>query len=260
MDKNLEKLEKLLRVIEEGVTKEEFTKAFESLVSYVIKIEKRNNEEIEYLKEGYKSGMAEIRKNVDATISELKKMVNNVFVEDRLSEMHRSINDKLANVDEKMSMVRNGKDADETRVMRDVMKNIRLPKDGSPDTPEEIRNKLEKLYGENRLDKSAIRGLEEIENAIIDMKNVGGKTFMVGGKARNSIHIHDLSSQLNGVDKTFDLPSNFGIVGVWCSSMPNAFRPTIDYTEGNKTITFTDEINAATTLATGQTLILQYIK
>ena len=260
MDKNLEKLEQLLKVIEEGVTKEEFVKAFESLVSYVLKIEKRNNLEIESLKTNFSDTIEKIRGIVDATISELKGRVNNIFVGERLDEMHKSIKDKLSSVDERMSTVRDGKDADENRIMEGVMKKIRVPKDGSPDTPADIRNKLETLEGDNRLDKSAIRGIEDIEKVLDAMKDGSGKTFVIGGKGRNSVHLYDLSSQLNGVLKTFTLPSNFGVIGVWCSSMPNAFRPTIDYTEGNKTITFTDEINASTTLAAGQTLILQYVR
>ena len=258
MDKNLEKLEQLLKVIEEGVTKEEFVKAFESLVSYVLKIEKRNNLEIESLKTNFSDTIEKIQGIVDATISELKGRVNNIFVGERLDEMHKSIKDKLSSVDERMSTVRDGKDADENRVMEGVMKKIRVPKDGSPDTPLDIRNKLETLTGDNRLDKSAIRGIEEIERVL--KAPTDGKTFVIGGRGRNSVHLYDLSSQLNGVLKTFTLPSNFGVIGVWCSSMPNAFRPTIDYTEGNKTITFTDEINASTTLAAGQTLILQYVR
>lgn len=37
-------------------------------------------------------------------------------------------------------------------------------RDGSPDLPIDIKNKLEKLKGEKRLDKSAIKGLEELFN------------------------------------------------------------------------------------------------
>ncbi|PIZ87458.1 MAG: hypothetical protein COX92_01135 [Candidatus Nealsonbacteria bacterium CG_4_10_14_0_2_um_filter_40_15] len=51
-------------------------------------------------------------------------------------------------------------------------------KDGSPDTPEEIRNKLEGLNGDERIDKSAIRGLEEL------IRGIGkgtGLTFFGGG-------------------------------------------------------------------------------
>lgn len=36
-------------------------------------------------------------------------------------------------------------------------------KEGSPDTPAQVRDKLETLEGDGRLDKSAIKGLEEIE-------------------------------------------------------------------------------------------------
>lgn len=260
MDKNLEKLEKLLSVIEEGVTKDEFVKAFESLVSYVLKIEKKNNSEIDSLKENYNTIIRTIKEEVSSAISELKGRVDSVFVGERLDVMKKMIDDKIFFVDDRISKIKDGKDADENRVVREVIKNIKVPKNGSPDSPADIRNKLETLTGENRLDKSAIRGIDDIENVLNAMKDGSGKTFIIGGKGRNSVHLYDLSAELDGVKKTFNLPSNFGVIGVWCSSMPNAFRPTIDYTEGNKTITFTDEINALTTLASGQTLILQYIK
>lgn len=38
--------------------------------------------------------------------------------------------------------------------------------DGSPDTPEQVRDKLQSLDGENRLDKTAINGIDDIEKNI----------------------------------------------------------------------------------------------
>jgi len=45
-------------------------------------------------------------------------------------------------------------------------------KDGSPDTPEQVRDKLASLTGKNRLDKSAIKGLDEIERKVLDRPSV----------------------------------------------------------------------------------------
>jgi hypothetical protein len=52
-------------------------------------------------------------------------------------------------------------------------------KDGSPDTPEIIRGKLESLAGEDRLDKSAIRGLDYLPtkkdfDKLLKQKTKGG--------------------------------------------------------------------------------------
>lgn len=47
---------------------------------------------------------------------------------------------------------------------------------GSPDTPTEVRDKLEMLQEEERLDKKAVKGLEDIESEVNKLKNrpVGG--------------------------------------------------------------------------------------
>jgi hypothetical protein len=45
-------------------------------------------------------------------------------------------------------------------------------KDGSPDMAEDIRNKLELLEGDDRLDKKAIRGLDTLEADIKEAKSI----------------------------------------------------------------------------------------
>lgn len=123
-------------------------------------------------------------------------------------------------------------------------------RDGSPDSPEQVRDKLENLQGDERLDKSAIKGLEDA------LKKREGSTYSVFG-ARLSVHTYDLTPQCNGVLKTFSVPTNFGIVGLFSTQFPVIYRPLIDYTTGNKTITLTSEVAAP---EAGQTLIVQYIK
>ena len=123
-------------------------------------------------------------------------------------------------------------------------------KDGSPDTPEQVRDKLETLKGEERLDKSAIKGLDE------ELKKAGsGTAFSVFGAARNSVEYTDLSAQLNGVLTTFTVPRRRFIM-VLASFAPYVLRPEVDYTgSGTYTLTITNEIPAGR-LATGQTLLL----
>ena len=53
--------------------------------------------------------------------------------------------------------------------------------------------------------------------------------------------------------KTFTITQNRVIIDIACSSAPWTFRPTVDYTitgDSRETLTFTDEIDAATTLRT----------
>lgn len=132
-------------------------------------------------------------------------------------------------------------------------------KDGSPDMAEDIRNKLELLDGDERLKIEAIKDLREELDELKKLRTsiISGGGGNVGG---NVVRLHDLSADLNGVLKTFALPAFWRITLVTASSFPNALRPTVDYTvdAAAMTITFTNEIDAAVTLTTGQTVLVQY--
>ena len=80
----------------------------------------------------------------------------------------------------------------------------------------------------------------------------------VSGAGVTSLTVTSLSSQLNGSTKSFTIPANTGILGVFGSSAPFVFDPTTDYSGGGTTtITFGASVDAPSALATGQTLIVQ---
>lgn len=88
----------------------------------------------------------------------------------------------------------------------------------------------------------------------------GNPTTIFGGK-KQRVWIQDLSSQLNGVLKTFTLGTHYGIISVQSSSAPfGAFREVIDYNEVGRTIVFTSSVDAAISLASGQSLIVKVLK
>lgn len=128
----------------------------------------------------------------------------------------------------------------------------------------EIRNALEVLIGDERLKMDAIDGLEEalqeikklIEKARLQ-KSFGSGNNPAGG-GRGHIKNFDLSPFLNGITKTFNLPANWAIINIVCSSFPGALRPVIDYTYTPTSVTFTSEIDIFSTLASGQTVIVVY--
>lgn len=82
--------------------------------------------------------------------------------------------------------VRDGKDADEEVIVEKVLSQIKLPeiKEVVLDNAEQLRDKLETLEGEDRLDAKAIKNLPESVNTI--MAGAGGR----------------LLSQMNDVDTT----------------------------------------------------------
>ena len=122
---------------------------------------------------------------------------------------------------------------------------------------EDYRNALEALPEGDKLAIEAIENLREELNAIRAMKAT--ETHTVRTVGRDIIQNYDLSPYLDGVTKTFEIPTSWSIIGVVTSSFPNALRPVIDYTNDNNHITFTSEIDAGTTLAEGQTVILTLV-
>ena len=121
---------------------------------------------------------------------------------------------------------------------------------------EEIRNSLETLKGDGRLDKSAIKGLEDIENNIVKLKGmkVGGGG---GGKSRDTVRYYD-GFALDGSTKVFTIPAVWKVLAIFSSSFPFIFKATTDYTWTTSTLTFTSAVDEATTLASGQTLVMLY--
>lgn len=112
------------------------------------------------------------------------------------------------------------------------------PISGSPDTAEEVRKKLESLKGEDRLDKEAIRGLEdEIKGIKESMAGIARGRNM--GRAKiQTIRAVDLTSQVDGVVTEFTLPMDtVNVLGVWGTQFPVTFRQTTDWTFAGRTLT-----------------------
>ena len=126
--------------------------------------------------------------------------------------------------------------------------------EGSPDTGEEV---IDKINADKTMliKMNKIEGMDEIEKGIrVNRANTNEMMAFSG----STVLTADISDQLDGVLKTFTLPSNARVLLVLSSSTPNIMRPTVDYTATASAITFTAEISASTTLATGQSVIILY--
>lgn len=104
------------------------------------------------------------------------------------------------------------------------------------------------------------KAIDELNDRIEQVRKIKVATSKSGG-GMNRAHISDLdiSSQLDGSTKTFNIPAVFSIITVSLSSFPTVLRKNIDYTYTNTTITFSDEIDAASSLAEGQTCVLTVV-
>ena len=131
------------------------------------------------------------------------------------------------------------------------------------DNPAQIRDKLESIRVESeKLSIDSISYLKEelkkLEKKINTAKGITIFGGGGGGGAGKIVKAYDLSSSLNSVLKTFTIPGNWRVISVNSSSFPFMFRPTIDYTTTDSSITFTDEVIADTMLTTGQSIAIIY--
>lgn len=262
MDK-LQKLQDILKTVNEGLTRQEFTKSMEAMMKIIVQMEKRNMEAISQLQQQHASFMQNEKGNHEMTLADMKKQVNQVFVGDRLAEMKKMIEEmvntstekmqeKMMAMDSKMSKVKDGYTPVKGKDYFDG-------KHGNILKPTELRDKLETLPKGEKLEINAIENLREE----LDKLEKKSNTVFVGGGSSGGGRIvksWDISASLNGVLKTFALPAYWRVISVHLSSIPNILRENTDYTTNNaaSTITFTSQIDAASSLATGQTCVIIY--
>lgn len=256
-EKNLAKLNKLFAIMDEDtLTRAEFLKSFEVVIQLVLKTEKQLIEKIDkQLKDELKDGKeklkelnelhAEVIKKVEeentASLSNIKKwaieQIGEFLIKRKVNEKISELDLKIKQVDDKIKEVKDGKDgkdADEEKIVKEVLSKI--PE--APDYKQEIK---------------------DIKDELEILKKQKGKIISGGIIGRDLIKDIDLSDQLDGVTKTFNIQAVWNIISVHLSSFPYSLRKTTDFTYTTTTITFTNQIDAASSLAAGQTCVLTVV-
>jgi hypothetical protein len=124
-----------------------------------------------------------------------------------------------------------------------------VPKDGSPDTPQEIKDKLIEL---------------PVKEQWFDFRHLKNVPQENGTKRRGIVKggitplLYTITS-LDGATKSFTIPANNGIFLVIATAAPFFISPPNYSGAGTTTITFGAGIDAPTTLAAGQEVGILYI-
>lgn len=236
---------------------DDMVKAVETLLSIVKDIQKTNEAELKGLQDASEMLKDKALKSINAALFDLTNRTNE-HTDKTLTQAQKKIDKALKELATAIANIKNGEDADEQVIVDKVLALLPPPPQIEPavdveETPEELRSKLEKLTGDDRLDISAIKG---IENMTKDIAEVKGRVQTPAKAFR--IYVKDCTSQCDGNNKAFTVGgSHFGIVGVYGTEFPINFRPVIDYTETRTGILLTDQVSAP---AAGQTLVIQFLK
>ena len=254
MPPKLEKLKELMNIVNEGLSRKDFEESFKSLISFVKEIKSKNKEELDYIKQLTNDSLSHLEQKTDSDSVKAKDEVMKK-IENFMNKMYLEHEAMMSMCEKKMEEVRDGedgKDADEEVIVEQVLALI------PEETSVTLRDKLESIDDEDeKLDMKAIKGLlEELQK----LRKIKGGMLVAGSSGGGKIvKIYDLSSQLNGVLTTFSLPSFWRVIDVKLTSIP-VLRPTTDYTvDGTlKTISFTSQVDTATQLSAGQSLLVIY--
>lgn len=144
-DKNEEKLKRLLTAMsDKSLTEDSFVEAFNMVLDHIAsfqdatvgdlaKIFDRLDEFSNQLKTDNESERSQVKQMVGAAIADLRIKLDARFAEKEIA------------VEKRLSEFKDGKDADESRVIQSVLSQLPVVKDGvdgSPDTPDQIIGKI----------------------------------------------------------------------------------------------------------------------
>ena len=198
-EEKLNKLEGILKMMDENISREEFVKSFEMVVKFVLEIRQKNEAEMEKLKAGYaqviEQAKEKLKKLIQKTENELEVKMNKIEKEynaefQTIKRLEIIISKALKNQEDGLNFLR-----DKVRGLKNGEKG-EAGKDGSSDAPEQIRDKLEKLKDKEKLDISAIRGLEDWEEVKRSAKE--GRNIIVRGGGGSNAWIHQSFSVNSG--------------------------------------------------------------
>tara|TARA_R110000868_G_scaffold271022_3_gene530481 strand:+ start:722 stop:2515 length:1794 start_codon:yes stop_codon:yes gene_type:complete len=188
------------------------------------------SEEIDQVLKGIMEILASYKKNTDAINEDTKIVVNSLLEQtikynqetildfksesekahgERMKELQGFLNEvktTLGDMEVMMSEVKDGKDADEEKIIEDVISRIKIDPTVVTVTAQEVRDKLASLKGEDRLDKSAIKGLEKI----LSQKDLDYAVATLQHQASFLINKGGLKNVTAGTNVTIDYtdPSN----------------------------------------------------
>lgn len=251
----LEKLKQLLEVTNEGLTKTEFLNSFKLILAKLTELEKQlvlrlddktnsTIKELGKLQEEFDLVIEQAKRDGDSTFAGFRRRVmeglNSLFTKNeinkRLKEVLDSTEEKIREIDDKLSQVRDGdkgepgekgKDADETKIVAEVLNKIKLPE----------------------VEIEDVKGLKEELERLEAIKRLGGRgggtsAMGVANAAKYFVKTEAPVGAIDSLNKSYSVSKpifailSFVINGEHVARLPN-------FSISGNTITFTEAIPSA---------------
>jgi len=227
----------------EHLTKSDFVEHFRGVVNQIKKLEAKNAKEIEEIN---KSLIALFNKSKNDNSIQLKNEMekNAGMLAKKIDLFDVRIRGIISKAEQKLKEVKDGEDADEELILDRLVERIHIPKieeleSNIPKLGVPIRDSLELLQGNERLDASAVKGLEElIKKLSPGRQNFGGAA---GSIRTRYVDDETPSGSVNGVNKVFTIERTPATGSLKVYKDGQRMKITEDYTfDNNKEITFVD--------------------
>ena len=275
MSDKLQKLQELITLANDGLTREEFLKAFSDVVEFVKKAEKNLSEKIDNKTASAESALSELNQVYQETIKRVEEestsSLSNVkrwALEEVGKLMAKSkINEKIKEVDARLTEINRLEWPDETAIAKEASRlaqeelkpliptvpnlEAELPKLG-----ESIRDGLEMLEGPERLSIKAIDKLQEQLDEL--RKMISQKSGGIMGGVAQVREVTDrstdgtLTGTINGVNTIFTLRQAASSDTTKIFVNGSRLDLTNDYTLSGTTLTF------VTAPPTGSNILVDY--
>lgn len=217
---------------EGSVSMKEFNRSFEAIVKQILQFEKKLlTQQVEASNE-LKSLFALLKKKIDinykSEVVDLKQTTK--------ESITKALNNLYAKLDslEQPNDGKDGKDGVDGKDGKDGRQG-KVGKDGSPDTGEEIIGKINKDKNV-KINAEKVEGWKDIESMAKTAEANSRLGLRAGG---DTVYLTDLSSQTNGVTKTFTIPVYRRAIMVTCSDFPTVLFLNNGFTIASGVLTLT---------------------
>lgn len=175
---DLKFLQKLKTALDpNAMTQDDFVQAFEKVLNHSEQTKQSTQDELKAIRELYK----DIKQMSEDEFVAVKGALTQLL-EGKFNELSDSHNTRISAMEEKVYSLEDGESPLIADIVPEVIKELNLPeqKEVILDGAEQIRDKLETLTEDERLDATAIKGLEEKMSKHLPVQRTG----LFGGNAR----------------------------------------------------------------------------
>lgn len=176
-------LRRLTTILNGGeLTKQEFVKAFQQVIQIILTIEKRLVGDNGKRQSDAVAAFEQFKNDTSADSVNFKKSINDIL-NASLANINRSITQRFNSLQSQIDEYENGNELDKESMLKSIQASIPTVADLMSYLPTaglDIRNALELLSGKERLNISAIDGVDELQNKILEAVKKGQAVQITG--------------------------------------------------------------------------------